>query len=96
MHLYFENIAPHMFRHWTGKFYPKNDERNSNNEYTISSKEWTEIGEIMEQNKKNMPSDIGRSSRNIIKYSSSFKAVEWGNWIVLFSLPILKGRLSQR
>ncbi|GBC22616.2 transposase domain-containing protein [Rhizophagus irregularis DAOM 181602=DAOM 197198] len=64
MHLFFENIAPHMFRHWIGKFYPKNDERNSNN-YTISSKTWIEI------------------------------AVEWANWIILFSLPLLKGRLPQ-
>ena len=42
MHLFFENIAPHMFRHWIGKFYPKNDEWNSN-EHTISSKTWVEI-----------------------------------------------------
>ena len=95
MHLYFENIAPHMFRHWIGKFYPKNDKKNSN-EYTIASKEWSEIGKIMENNRKDMPSDIGRSSRNIVKHSSGFKAVEWGNWITLFSLPLLRGRLSQR
>ncbi|GET66571.1 transposase domain-containing protein [Rhizophagus irregularis DAOM 181602=DAOM 197198] len=94
MHLFFENIAPHMFRHWIGKFYPKNDERNSNN-YTISSKTWIEIGEIMEKNRSNMPSDIGRPPRNIIKHSAGFKAVEWANWIILFSLPLLKGRLPQ-
>ncbi|GET66568.1 transposase domain-containing protein [Rhizophagus irregularis DAOM 181602=DAOM 197198] len=77
-----------------GKFYPKNDERNSNN-YTISSKTWIEIGEIMEKNRSNMPSDIGRPPRNIIKHSAGFKAVEWANWIILFSLPLLKGRLPQ-
>ncbi|GET59088.1 transposase domain-containing protein [Rhizophagus irregularis DAOM 181602=DAOM 197198] len=76
------------------KFYPKNDERNSNN-YTISSKTWIEIGEIMEKNRSNMPSDIGRPPRNIIKHSAGFKAVEWANWIILFSLPLLKGRLPQ-
>lgn len=95
MHLFFENIAPHMFRHWTGKFYPKNDERNSN-EYTMSSKTWTEIGEIMERSRSYMPPDIGRSLRNIIKHSAGFKAVEWANWIILFSLPLLKGRLPQK
>jgi hypothetical protein len=47
MHLFFKNVAPHMFQDWIGKFYPKNDERNSN-EHTISSKTWVEIGEIME------------------------------------------------
>ena len=95
MHLYFENIAPHMFRHWTGKYYSKNDTRNLN-ENKIASRVCVEIGEIMEQNKKNMPSDIGRSSRNINKHSSGFKAVEWGNWITLFSLPLLRGRLKKR
>ena len=95
MHLFFENIAPHMFRHWIGKFYPKNDGRNSN-EYTISSKTWTEISEIMEQNRPHMPPDIGRPPQSIIKHSAGFKAVEWANWITLFSLPLLKGRLPQR
>lgn len=95
MHLFFENIAPHMFRHWIGKFYPKDDGRNSN-EYTISSKTWIEISEIMEQNRPSMPPDIGRPPRSIIKHSAGFKAVEWANWITLFSLPLLKGRLPQR
>ncbi|GET00615.1 transposase domain-containing protein [Rhizophagus clarus] len=77
-----------------GKFYPKNDERNSNN-YTISSKTWVEIGEIMEKNRSNIPFNIGRLPRNIVKHSVEFKAVEWTNWIILFSLPLLKGRLPQ-
>ncbi|GET55729.1 transposase domain-containing protein [Rhizophagus irregularis DAOM 181602=DAOM 197198] len=64
MHLFFENVAPHMFRHWIGKFYPKNNEWNSN-EYTISSKTWVEIGEIMERSRSHMPPDIGRPPRNI-------------------------------
>ncbi|UZO27063.1 uncharacterized protein OCT59_019272 [Rhizophagus irregularis] len=42
-----------------------------------------------------MPSDIGHPPRNIIKHSAGFKAVEWANWIILFSLPLLKGRLPQ-
>ena len=50
----------------------------------------------MEKNRSNMPSDIGRPSRNIVKHSAGFKAVEWANWIILFSLPLLKGRLPQR
>ncbi|PKC54152.1 hypothetical protein RhiirA1_477878 [Rhizophagus irregularis] len=94
MHLFFENVAPHMFRHWIGKFYPKNNEWNSN-EYTISSKTWVEIGEIMERSRSHMPPDIGRPPRNIVKHSAGFKAVEWANWIILFSLPLLKGRLPQ-
>jgi hypothetical protein len=95
MHLYFENVATHMFRHWTGKYYPKNDERNLN-KYTIPLKEWVEISKIMEASRPDMPPDIGRPPRSIIKYYARFKAVEWGNWITLFSLPLLRGRLPQR
>jgi hypothetical protein len=95
MHLFFENVAPHMFRYWTGRFYKTNDERNLN-DYTISSKKWIEIGRIMEQSRPYMSPDIGRPPRNIFKHSAGFKAVEWANWIMLFSLPLLKGSLPQR
>ncbi|GET02370.1 transposase domain-containing protein [Rhizophagus clarus] len=76
------------------KFYPKNDEQNSNN-YTINSKIWVEIGKIVEKYRSNMPSNIGHFSHNIVKHSAGFKAVEWANWIILFSLPLLKGKLPQ-
>ena len=95
MHLYFENVATHMFWHWTGKYYPKNDERNLN-KYTIPLKEWVEISKIMEASRPDMPPDIRRPSRSIIKHYTGFKAVEWENWITLFSLPLLRGRLLQR
>ncbi|RGB21301.1 hypothetical protein C1646_778425 [Rhizophagus diaphanus] len=64
-----------MFRHWIGKFYSKNSEWNSN-EYTISSKTWVEIGEIMERSRSYMPPDIGCPSCNIVKHSAGFKAVD--------------------
>jgi len=50
----------------------------------------------MEASRPDMPPDIGRPPRNIIKHYAGFKAVEWGNWITLFSLPLLRGRLPQR
>jgi len=43
-----------------------------------------------------MPIDIGRPPRNIFKYHNGFKAVEWRNWIILFSLPLLKEYLDKR
>ncbi|CAB5203816.1 unnamed protein product [Rhizophagus irregularis] len=49
----------------------------------------------MERSRSHMPPDIGRPPRNIVKHSAGFKAVEWANWIILFSLPLLKGRLPQ-
>ena len=46
--------------------------------------------------KNKIPSNIGRSPRNIFKYHNNFKAVEWRNWITLFSLPLLKQYLLER
>ncbi|CAG8746477.1 5916_t:CDS:2, partial [Cetraspora pellucida] len=36
-----------------------------------------------------MPTDFGRPFINIQKYYSSFKAAEWCNWIILYSIPLL-------
>ncbi|GES80728.1 hypothetical protein RCL_jg90.t1 [Rhizophagus clarus] len=73
----------------------KGDHRETHIRNCGCSKTWVEIGEIMEKNRSNMPSDIGRPSCNIVKHSAGFKVVEWANWIILFSLPLLKGRLPQ-
>ena len=75
MHLYFENVATHMFWHWTGKYYPKNDERNLN-KYTIPLKEWVEISKIIEASRPDMLPDIRCSPCNIIKYYARFKAAK--------------------
>ena len=51
---------------------------------------WIEIGEKLKLSRMEMPSSIGRPPRDIYKYNAGFKAVEWRNWILFFSLPILK------
>jgi hypothetical protein len=93
MHLFFENIGPNMYRFWSDKFYKKNDQKKA---YSISKNDWQEIGRILEQNKYNMPTSMGRVPRNIYKHSTGYKAKEWSNWIMFFSLPLLKGRIEER
>jgi hypothetical protein len=46
--------------------------------------------------KNEMPSEIGRPSRDIFKYHNGFKAAEWKNWITLFSLPLLRQYFTER
>ncbi|GET04500.1 hypothetical protein GLOIN_2v1644898 [Rhizophagus clarus] len=43
-----------------------------------------------------MPNDIGRPPRDIHKYHNGYKAVEWRNWIILFSLLLLREYLEKR
>lgn len=95
MHLFFENVAPQMFAHWSGKFFTNNLSL-SNNNYELSKSQWESIGIQMEKIKKSMPIEIGRPPRDIFKYHNGYKMVEWRNWIILFSLPLLKTYLDKR
>ena len=94
MHLFFKNVAPSMYAHWSGKFF--NNNLLSSSDYELSKSQWEAFGTQMEKIKKDMPMEIGRPPRDIFKYHNGYKAVEWKNWIILFSLPLLKGRLPQK
>ena len=93
MHLFFENVAPQMYAHWSGKFF---NNLLLTNDYELSKSQWESIGIQMEKIKKDMPVEIGRPPRDIFKYHNGYKAVEWRNWIILFSLPLLKAYLDRR
>jgi hypothetical protein len=94
MHLFFENIAPHMYLHWSKNFFKQEVYSDDNN--ILSKSEWEMIGKQMNSLKNEMPTEIGRPPRDIFKYHNGFKAVEWRNWIILFSLPLLKQYLNER
>jgi len=94
MHLFFENIAPQMFKLWTSRFF-KDDNLNAT-PFSIPKSSWEEIGIQMQTNKKNMPIEFGRSPRNILKYFAGYKAEEWANWITLYSVPLIKSYLSSK
>jgi hypothetical protein len=94
MHALFENIAPAIFRHWTGVFYKGNQDDDS--DYILSGSAWMKIGKIMESNRTNMPLEFGRPPINIQRHSTAFKAEDWLNWIQLYSLPLLQDFLPER
>lgn len=94
MHGLFENVAPAMLRHWSGTFF--REIQDSGHDYIISSNVWAEIGKMMEKNRKNMPLDFGRPPIDIQRHSAAFKAEDWSNWVILYSLPLLQGRLPER
>lgn len=60
-------------------------DHNNNSGYVLSNKVWTEIGNIMNRNRKNMPLDFGRPPINIQRYSATFKAEDRSNWVILYS-----------
>lgn len=90
MHGLFENVAPAMFRHWTGTLLKENDT------FNISTDEWKRVGSVIEKNRKNMPYTFGRPLVDILRHSNAFKAEEWTNWVILYSIPLLSGNLDKR
>ena len=57
MHLFFENIAIHMYKYWMGTFFKNNDLNNE--EFVLSNDIWKEIGNIMHSSRKQMPLEFG-------------------------------------
>ena len=93
MHLFFENIAPQMFKLWSGHFF-KDDNLNAT-PFTLPKSAWNAIGILMQNNKKKMPLAFERPSRNIFKHNAGYKAEEWANWITLYSVPLIKNYLPE-
>jgi hypothetical protein len=94
MHLFFENVAPNMFKLWSNQFF-KEDNLNIL-PFILPKSSWEDIGQNMNENKKNMPLEFGRPPRNIFKHHAGYKAEEWANWITLYSVPLLKSRLQDK
>jgi hypothetical protein len=94
MHLFFENVAPQMFKLWSARFFK--DENLNATPFTVSKIFWEEISKQMQNNKKNMPLEFGRPPRNILKHCAGYKAEEWANWITLYSVPLLKTYLPDK
>lgn len=76
MHLLYENISGHMFKHWSESFF---NNKTLNDEYILSKNIWSLIGKQMEMSKKIISSDFGRLLRNIAAHHEGFKAEEWAN-----------------
>jgi hypothetical protein len=79
-----------MFRHWTGTLLKLDDD------FNISNDNWKQIGSIIEKNRKNMPYKFGRPLVDILRYSNAFKAEEWTNWVILYSIPLLSENLDKK
>ena len=82
MHCLFENVVPAMFRHWNGTFFK---DGLSQTECTLPPSTWQAIGEVMERNRENMPTDFGRAPIDIHRHASGFKAEQWLSWILCYT-----------
>ncbi|GBC47879.2 transposase domain-containing protein [Rhizophagus irregularis DAOM 181602=DAOM 197198] len=65
MHLFYENIALYMLKHWMGCFFK--DSILNDQPYVINNKQWTEIGIEMETVRKSIPTDFDHLPANYLK-----------------------------
>ena len=90
MHLFFENVAPQMFKLWSNQFFKEDNLNNLSFPFILSKSSWEEIGQIMNKNKKSVLLEFERPPRCIFKYHTRYKAEEWVNWIILYSVSLFK------
>ncbi|KAL1914100.1 uncharacterized protein VTP21DRAFT_1503 [Calcarisporiella thermophila] len=95
MHLFFENIAPLMYSHWAGEF-SLPEGANVNEGHILSIAALEEIEASMQACRKKIPTSFGRPPRNIYKFNKGYKAEEWVDWVIMYSLVFLKDQLSSR
>ncbi len=75
MHCILQNFVPMMWKYWISNF---------------SRIKWRELGKYMQKQAHLTPPSFGRAPGNIFAHSSQFKAEEWKNWLLIYSLPLLK------
>src|SRR6266498_2575152 len=57
IHLFFENVVSHMFKLWSNQFFKDNSNIFP---FILSKSSWEEIGQKMNENKKNISLEFGR------------------------------------
>lgn len=92
MHL-FGNIAKMFWKIWTGAMIPPGEGTFAYT--TLSKRQQENIGTELKQASQTVPAAVSRTTRLIEKHSGSFKATEWFDWILIYSLPLLSGKLSE-
>ena len=89
MHLFYENIAPYMWRYITG-----GSPEGSSAPFYLSAVE--QVGADLEGSGKFIPGSFGRRPRNIFLQHKRFKAEEWKSFVLLYSSPLLSERLGEK
>lgn len=67
----------------------------NHDDFILTKEIWETIGAEIHQSWTTVPSVYGRPLRNIMKYWKSFKAAEWSNRILLYSVLLLHVRMTQ-
>lgn len=92
MHL-FSNVAKAMWNTWTGQLLPEPIFDDPQDSYLLSKTDQAQIGKEMCDASEHIPVFVSRTPRDISKHKNSFKAVDWFQFVTIFSSPLLYKRL---
>ncbi len=82
-----------MYRHWSGNFFSKKQsELNTDSSYYLENSIWKAISSELIKNHKEMPGEFGRVPISL-HHHKGYKAEDWMNWTILYSIPLLKNYL---
>ncbi|KAG8709425.1 hypothetical protein FRC11_005568 [Ceratobasidium sp. 423] len=93
MHLLFKNLVPNMIWHWTGRF--KGLGQGTGN-YELAPHDWAEIGRLMAQATKTIPSEFVGMLPNIAQDENLYKAEAYAFWVQYLAPILLEGRLLEK
>lgn len=93
MHL-FSNVAAKMWSLWCGTVLSNVTYEDTGESYILSKMVQEQIGHEMARSSRTVPVSVSRTPRNINRHKASFKATEWFEWILIYSVPLLTGRLQ--
>jgi hypothetical protein len=89
MHLIFENLIPNLVLHYTGGFKGFDTGTES---YQLHPSVWEEIGKATAASGSTIPSQFGRTVRNIASNKGSFTAEAWSFWTLYLAPVLLRNR----
>lgn len=90
MHL-FSNVSKMVWRIWTGNLLPRPAfDEDEGETFLISAADQSIIGARMARSRTTVPVFVSRTPRDISKHMNSFKATEWFEFTMIYSLPLLR------
>ena len=94
MHTCFSNTAKYMARHWSCAFFKgAGSAALQHEDFNLSKPMWTAAGKDLKRANPWIPASLGRHLRDISKHINGYKATEWQEWTLLYSIPVMQGRL---
>lgn len=91
MHGIFLNVTKWTAHFWAGKYFAN---ATLNDALKIPLKDWQSIGKDLTSAIQTVPSAFGGAIRDISVNLQSYKASEAQEWVMLYSMPLLQGRLD--